>query len=189
MNKPKDWDNVKASQELERLPAGGYVVEIKKAEIKKSESGYEYLDLSIEISEGEYKDFFSQNYKAQTLEPKKYKGHFRQGVPKDDGSDSDKWTQSNFKSNIENAFEDSNDGFHWAWDEQKLVGLKVGALFRNAEYDYKGNRGFHTECCRLIDANKIRKGDFKTPKDKMLSPSTSSIPEGFQEINDDDIPF
>jgi hypothetical protein len=189
MKRPNDWDNVKASQgEREKLPAGGYVVDVKKAEVKKSQNGYEYLDLSIDICEGEHTDFYQNDYKAQTLEPKKYKGHFRIGVPKDDGSEKDSWTKSGFKS-MTNAFEDSNESFHWEWDESKLVGLKVGALFRNKEYDYQGSTGFFTECAFLTSAEKIRKGDFKIPKDKLLKRSTEPTPQGFEPIDDSDIPF
>lgn len=192
MKKPSstNWDNVKASGENEKLPAGGYVLEVKKAEIKTSAKGYEYLDLSIEIAEGEYKDFYTNQYKNSTIEPKKYKGHFRTGVPKDDGSEKDGYTQSNLKA-MTNAFEDSNSGYHWDWDESKLVGLIVGGLFRNSEWEYDGNTGFYTECSRLVDVNKIREGNFKIPKDKLLKKTNTSSapPAGFEEVNDDDIPF
>ncbi len=66
------------------------------------------------------------------------------------------------------AFEDSNDGFHWDWDEKKLKGLTVGALFRNKEWEYNGQTGWTTECCELIPAQDVRDNSFRMPKDKPL---------------------
>ena len=66
----------------------------------------------------------------------------------------------------------------------------MGGLFRNKEYDYEGKTGFFTECFKLYDVEKIRKGDFKMPEDKLLSGKKAAdpaIPAGM-EITNDDIP-
>ena len=89
------------------------------------------------------------------------------------------------------AIEDSNEGYTWDWDENTLVGLTAGLLFRNKEYDYEGRQGFWTEPFKFISADKVRTGDFKMPKDKLLPPKKKQAapPAGFTEITDDDVPF
>ena len=90
------------------------------------------------------------------------------------------------------AFEDSNDGFHWDWDEKKLKGLTVGALFRNKQWEYNGQTGWTTECCELIPAQDVRENSFRMPKDKPLKKQAgqTSTPADFEEItDDDDLPF
>ena len=123
--------------------------------------------LSFDIAEGEQKDFFAANYKAQTGEDKKWKGTYRLRVPKDDGSEQDGWTMRRFKT-VMGAFEDSNSGYHWNWDEQSLKGKLIGALFNNKEYEFNGRHGFFTNCHSLVTAEKIRSGKFEIPTDTLL---------------------
>ena len=63
MNKPANWDSVEAiTGEYKKLPAGGYVCSIVRAECTKSKNGKEMLKLAIDIAEGEYKDFYLNQY-------------------------------------------------------------------------------------------------------------------------------
>ena len=67
--------------------------------------------------------------------------------------------------------------------------MEAGLLFRNKEYDYKGNRGFWTEPFRFIAVKRIRDGNFTTPKDKLLNDnSTANNYSGFVPV-DDEPPF
>ncbi len=66
------------------------------------------------------------------MQDKKWKGVIRQFLPKDDGTDNDEWTKSSFKG-LTTAFEHSNPGYTWNWEETSLVGKLVGILFRNEE--------------------------------------------------------
>lgn len=189
MKKPKGYDEAKAYTESSRLPAGGYVVEIKRAVPGKYGNGNEYLQISFDICEGEYKDFYQKKYEEDTNEPKTYKGRIRLNLPKDDGSEQDGWTLRTLKTNM-TAIEESNEGYVWDWDEKSLVGLKAGLLFRNKEYDYEGRTGFWTEPFKFYSADKIRKGEFKMPKDKLLNKqNTQAAASTGWEIADDDIPF
>ena len=185
ITRPSNWDSVQANNgAFPRLPAGGYVVAIKGANIRRSDSGYEYLDLTIDICEGDHAWYFTEEYKAQTFDPKRYKGHFRQGLPVNDQA------AGYFKAMI-TAIEESSPGYKWNWDEQSLVGKKVGCLFRDEAWEYNGNSGIRTAAFRMTSADKIRSGDFQVPTPKYPSKQQETIatPAGFDDINDEDIPF
>lgn len=169
MKKLEGYEKAQAYSNTERLPVGGYVLKILDAvEQDNSEKGWNnQLILSFDIVEGEHKDFFAANYKAQTEEDRKWKGTYRLRVPKDDGSEQDNWTMRRFKT-VMGAFEDSNSGYHWNWDEQTLKGKLIGALFNNKEYEFNDRHGFYTNCHSLVTVEKIRSGEFEIPPDTLL---------------------
>ena len=194
----KGYEKAQAYTEQERLPVGGYVLKILDAKEQVNDWG-KVLIISFDIEEGEHKGFFAANYKAQTGEDKKWKGTYRLRVPKDDGSEQDEWAMRRFKTVI-TAFEDSNSGYHWNWDEQTLKGKTIGGLFNNKEYAFNGRHGFYTNCHSLINVEKIRTGKFTVPDDTLLKNTGSagsasqpavdsdgliSIPDGI----DEELPF
>ena len=61
--------DIKRSVSNEPLPAGGYIAKILNAEVKEYTWG-EVLVVSFDIAEGEYKDFFANQYKANSNEDK-----------------------------------------------------------------------------------------------------------------------
>lgn len=188
----KDYENTQVINTQERLPIGGYVLEIKGVEIVTTDYG-ERLILSFDVAEGDYKGYYAENYRNQTGEDKRWKGTYRISIPKDDGSEEDAKTKRIFKTNIA-IIEESNNGFHWDWDETKLKNKKVGGVFRNKEYSINGNRGFYTECAWLTTVEKIKEGKFKVPADKLLD-SKSNVsastfnPQSPDVLPDDDLPF
>ena len=195
MKKFNNWENVKAASEFVPLPAGGYIVELKNAKIKeyKSQNGdsFERFEVALDIAEGEFKDYYANDYCNQTGEDKRWKGVLRLYMPKDDGSEQDEWTKSRFKAFTE-AVEDSNPGFHWDWDESKLRGKKIGCLFRLEEWEYNGKTGKKAQPFKAVSVEKIKSGNFKIPKEKLLeknaSAPTAPTPE-FRDIPDEDVPF
>lgn len=188
------YEEVKPITEKQVLPVGGYIVKIKAAQVKtyKGQNGdFEKLEIAFDIAEGDYKGFYQNDFDAQQNEDKRWKGVLRQYIPTDDGSENDNRTKAYFKTMIE-AVEDSNDGYHWDWDEKKLKGKIVGCVFRNEEWEFNGMTGWRTAPFKFIQADLVREGKFKLPKDKPLA-NKSTIPTGFTEldvINDDeDLPF
>ena len=149
----------------EPLPAGGYVAKILNAKVEEYSWG-EVLVISFDIADGEYKDFFSKQYKENTREDKKWKGNFRLTVPQESNQYFD--SQKRTFGNAIWAIEESNPSFKWAWDENALKGKMVGVLFRNYEYDVDGRQGWSTECCTFVSVEDVRTGNFKQPKDKPL---------------------
>lgn len=192
----QNFDEVKPAVEREQLPKGGYIIVIKAAEVKtygKAPDTFEKLEISLDIAEGEHKDFYADDYRAQTGEDKRWKGVLRQYLPKEDGSEKDEWTKSAFKALI-CALENSNPNFHWDWDERKMKGLKAGCLFRSEEWEFDGRTGWATRPFKLIDAERIRTGKFKVPNDKPLKDKPTSASGGYTSMDvtvddDDDLPF
>ena len=184
----ENFDQIKTISEAEKLPAGGYIVDIMGAE-EVTYSWGSVLEIRFDIAEGEYKDYFVNQYTNTQLENKKYKGTYRMNIPKDDGSDKDEWTGRKFKSDII-AIEESNPSFRWDWNEKLLAGKKVGAIFFEKEYDFEGKQGFFTTVHSLKPVDAIKNGKFKIPNPKLLGEKKPS-PVKLYEINvgDDELPF
>lgn len=193
MNKPNNWDDVKPAQERMQLPVGAYECRIISAKVvdytdkNTGELLFQRLEIAFDISSGDFKGYYQDDFNTQQGEDKKWKGVLRQYLPKDDGSDKDEWTKSTLKAMI-NAFEDSNPGFHFDWDEAKLNGKAVGVLFRNEQWVMQGRDGWKAQPFKAISIDAVREGTFKLPKDK---PHKDAPPAGgFSEIkDDDDVPF
>lgn len=85
--------------------------------------------------------------------------------------------------------------FHcFVCDERGNVIQLVAKLFGRKEYDFNGRQGFFTECRNFVTTDVIREDKFKIPADRLLQDGQSSEvvsrpPEGFEEIDDDEIPF
>lgn len=196
MKQLNGYANAQVYTEQERLPIGGYLLKILDVKYQTNDWG-DIIQLSFDITEGEHKDFFIHNYNQQTGEDKKWKGVYRLRVPKDDGSEQDEWTMRRFKTVIA-AFEESNSGYHWNWDEQTLKGKSIGALFNNKEYEFNGRHGFFTNCHSLVTVEKIKSGKFTIPEDTLLNKGNNTsqsrpdadgfmnIPDG---ITDEELPF
>lgn len=189
MKQFKDYDSVQAYADIPQLPRGGYICKIMGAEEKTNSNGT-YLDICVDIAEGEFKEFFANDYRRQTSEDKKWHCHYLLNEPKDDGSEQDGWTKRKFKTFI-NVLEDSNDGYHFDWDESKFKGKLFGGLFNMREYRKNdGSVGEAINLARVIAVEKIRNGDFKVPDDKYLGSAPASAVT-FTQIPDssDDLPF
>lgn len=194
--KPFSGYEAKKKTTREHIPAGGYVVKV--LDVKEDECKWgNVLEISFDVIEGQYTGFFKADYKNNGYEDKKWRGKYRLNVPKDDGTDEDNQTKVNF-NDVMYSFEDSNNKFHWDWDETKLKGLTIGALFRRKEWEINGYTGFWSECCKLIPAQDIRDGNFEIPKDKLLNNKKNNKAQelgvggpSFEDITDtdDEFPF
>jgi len=191
-----DFEKVQGYQDRQQLPVGGYVMRIMGAEVKENRVG-QYVQVSMDVAEGEYKDFFANDYRAQDggQRGKVWHCNYLLNVPNDDGSERDGWTKRKFKTFTE-ALEASNDGYHFDWDESKFKGLMIGGLFNLREWrNNEGQRGKSTNLAQVCSVDKIRSGRYKLPKDQLLSDdsaeaSTSGTPSGgFTVVHDDDLPF
>ena len=183
IRKPNNWESVKEYTDREKLPLGAYVCKVKGVRIDSFDGTSAQLCIQFDIAEGEYTDFYKREYAANTMANKKFKGVLRVWLPKDDGSENDEWTKSTFKGMC-TAFEKSNPGYVWNWNEQTLVGRMVGILFRNEEWEYEGKTGWAVRPFRAISVDSVRNGDFRTPKDKPLKKNTSGGFGGYGESYD-----
>lgn len=178
----------------DRLPAGNYVGKILDAKVEETTFG-ENLVIAFDIIEGEYAGYFQQKFDNDTKEDKKWKGVCRITIPNPDSK-----YFSGEKVAFENAIysiEDSNEGYHWDWHENKLKGKIAGFRFRDKEFinNYDEVITF-TECLNLVSAEDVRNGEAKLLKPKLLKPKDR--PVGFEnnitddnisDVDDNDLPF
>lgn len=150
MQKPNEYDGAEAKQggtDFPKPQAGGYVAKIIKAEEKKSSKGNQMLVLALDISEGEFVGHFA-----------KLTEHFKKDCYIQIFQLTEGDHVSYFKGLIK-AIEHSNTGFIFDFDEQKLVGKRIGINLREEEYQNDANEiktslkvGFY---CSVDD---VRKG-------------------------------
>lgn len=195
IRKPNNWENVQEFSERKTLPLGAYVCRVKQVRVQDNSYGSQ-LAILFDIAEGEHSGFFAHDFETNTLENKKWKGVLRVWLPKDDGSDKDEITKRILKGFV-SAFEQSNLGYHWDWNENSLVGKTIGILFRNEEWDYQGKHGWAVRPFKALPAGVVREGSYTIPEDKPLNgkPNASAavppanVPAGYTEVEDDDLPF
>lgn len=182
-----------------KLPAGAYVAKVQKVRFEEGQNGNsDRIVLAFDIAEGEHKDFFKNAFDADTREDKKWKGIARIYVPADDGSEKDNWSKKAF-ARWTNAFEDSNNGYSWDWDEKKWQGLRVGIIFREVGNVIEGKEVTYTEVSAPCSVDQAQKGtfwngflDFKAKNGYTGNKSASnSATNDFMNVSDDEeeIPF
>ena len=184
----------KEQVEWEQLPKGAYVIKLMnvKEEANKNSSGT-HLAIAFDIAEGEYQGFYKKAFENDTREDKKWNNDavIYINCPEDN---SQQWVIDNFNKFI-TAVEDSNEGYHWSWDEKTLKNKLVGAKFCIEQSEYEGKIYDHTKAKWFIAAKKIRDGKYgKLPNDRLITNSkTNDGPSDFVNIPDnitaEEIPF
>ena len=182
-----------------KLPVGAYVCKVQEVKLEEFDWGSR-LVVAFDVAEGEYKGFFGKQFEENTSEDKKWKGKVPIYVPKDDGSDKDKITKRSFASWID-AFEKSNKGYAWDWDETKLKNKIVGIVFGETGTNIEGKDVVYTEARFGVDAQLVRDG--KAPSAKFKAKNgykgsggddngNSGSDDGFMKItagSKEDMPF
>lgn len=182
------FESKKFSSAREILPAGGYVGKILKAEVVSFSWGKQ-LQISFDIIEGDYKNFFKKDWEANTNENKKWRGVLKLTLPTGDGSEQDGW-KVNSINNLAASLEESNSGYTWDWDETKLKGKALGFLVREFEWAMDGRTGVSTEASSCTDVESIRSGKFRIPKMRKLKADQNTLAQTQDAIDDpDDLPF
>ncbi len=177
---------IKKGSVFEQLPKGAYVIKIKAAKEEPNKNGSgSHIKIEFDIAEGEQKDFYQKQFEAMTDEDKKwpYDGVYNLVAPDDD---SPQWMIDNFGTFVA-ALEDSNDGYHWDWDETKWKGLIAGALFRIEQTENNGNIYNHTRPLWFKDAQAVRDNKYgRLPKDKLVETKADNFADA---SGVDELPF
>ena len=184
------------------LPAGAYQGKILKAEeefIPTKNGQIHKLNIFVDVAEGEYKDFYMNKFKAfasggNSKYPNKYKGVLRLEIP-ERGDEYEDSKLNRLKRNI-HAIEDSNDGYTWDWDEQKLKGKKVGLIVREFDWLMDGRHGTSTEIgklCKLQDvidgkARLMPKRELRAEEQAQVIAQDNAIRQ-LEEDTDEELPF
>ena len=193
------YDKSKRKKQYEILPKGAYVVKIMNAVEKanKNNSG-SYIEISFDIAEGEYKDFYADLYRANTNEDKKWSNDaiFRLSVP---NADSQEFIIQNYH-NFFGDLADSNNDFEFVGDLKSLRNKVIGGKFHIEQTEYNGEIYDHTRMKWTCVADDVRNGKpGKMPNDKLITVDFSKptaptsagddfmkIPEG---VDVDELPF
>lgn len=192
IRKPQNWENVQVMTDRAKLPVGAYVCKVKQAKVQENAYG-DQLVIAYDIAEGDYKEFYNRDFQQNPNPEKKWRGVIRVWIPKDDNSEKDETTKRMFKGMV-TAFEDSNPGYKWNWDESTLANKMIGVIYRNEEWEYNGKSGWTAKPLRCMSAGKVRSGDFTIPQDKPLrgdaydTGSAYSAP-AMTPVQTDDLPF
>lgn len=184
----QNWDKINEAGEFERLPAGVYGVTITKVVDNPTN---EYLEVYCDITqEGKYKNYFKALTDAGLVDTSRsFRSYKTNAIPF-------------FKAFI-TAIEKTNPGYAWDWDEQKLVGKKVMAVFGEEEYIDKNNEvKVGTKCIEFRSYEAFKEGRIKVPelrklsdeeKARLLTPTEPTVDEsknlGALEIPDEELPF
>lgn len=181
---------------FELLPKGAYVCKILRvAEVDNKNGKGKHIEIGFDIAEGEYKDFYKKQFDANTNEDKKWPADARYnlGVPDDS---SPEWLVQNWDTFWTNV-EDSNNGYVFDGDGDKLKNKLFGGLFHNEQSEYNGTVYDHTRLKWTRSAQDVREGKYgKLPNDKLINSASKgsgtkqnddfmNVPEASEE----EIPF
>lgn len=190
INVPK-YNKENRRQSFEILPKGAYVCKIMDLEEVTYKNGKRGIKISFDIAEGEYKDFYAEQYRKSTSEDKhwSYDAVYYISIPFD-GCEA--YIQTNWDT-FWADIEDSNNGFVFDGDEKKVKGKVFGGVFRIEQTEYNGNVYDHTRLAGTRVAQDVRDGKVtKLPKDKLIENASSSVSaEDFISIeaDEEDLPF
>lgn len=175
MEKIENWESMEAKgmEDFKALPIGAYECIIKDARINKNaESGKETFKVSIDISSGEYKDYFQKRYDNNTNTDKKWDNNaVRYLAFQGDNA-------SYFKGFI-TCVENSNVGYTWDWDETKLKGKKICGVFQYEEYEKQDG-----EKAVKVRLNKFRSLDKMKEANENLSFNVRLLNGSYMSIDD-----
>lgn len=180
---------------FEQLPAGAYVAKIKAAKVDGHEPD-QALILRLDIAEGKWEGYYTKRYMHDTKNknsqyPAKYKGDFRIRIPNSENKKAlyPEKDIANFNDAIF-RIEESNQGYHWNWDEDTLRGLLVGVSVQQGTYNGFG----FTRIARLEVVSDVRNGTVQqmeplAPRGDACEPPMDQQ-TGFTVVPDDgSVPF
>lgn len=167
MKKIDNWNEI---QEFARFknPIGGFVCQIMKVEDFAEK---EYLKVYYDIAE------------ATTSEQEEFVGMYAKRKAERDFDYpatvvSYKTQSLSFFKGFVTALEKSNENYTWDNDEQKFVGLKIGFVLGEEEYEGKDKNGapkvkVRTYVAERHSVDTIKNGEFEVPELKKLAQKTA----------------
>ena len=159
MKKISGYDKIQEGGSFKKLPVGGYVVKILDATDVPEK---EYLRISFDVAEGEYKGFFAEEYKNDTRDGKKWpnagtfiRSYKEKALPMLKG--------------FTTAVEKSNKGYSWDFDEKTLKNKVVGLVLGEEEFvNSSGKVRTRTYVSAVRSVDTIKKGELTVPELKKL---------------------
>lgn len=187
MKKIENFKSISPEESEHCLPAGGYVVKIRKV---REEIGASCRKLIVEydVAEGPYENYFLHQYEMNPYGDKKWKGATSVFVTNNRSQIDNAHAKRHLESFI-GAVESSNPGYHWNWDEETLVDKFVGVIYRKRQWSIKGRTGWTTECGVFTSIWRIRSGNYRPLADKPLKHTIPTVNEGNASVNSPDTEY
>ena len=187
-----DYETTPEFAASEKLPAGAYVVKIKRAE----ESG-DALCILFDIDEGEFKGYYMDRFRSDKKnypDSAKFRGVYRLWYPS--GKEYDDTNKKRMKTVLKLIKEENklSVDFTKEWDGNALKGAKLALVFQDQEYDYNGRHGFTAQPYGVITMENYKNGKFTVPAPKRLKSGNNADynnepGETSFVSNDEDLPF
>ena len=179
---------------IKQLPAGAYVAKIKKVFIDGDEPD-QYIRLRVDVCEGPFENFFLNRFmedKEKSKYEPKYKGDYKIRIPNDNNPKA-MYPESDLKrfNDMIYRIEQSNDGYHWDWDEKGLEGLLVGINMVESEYNgYKFTKIGRTEIVQDVRAGRVTAMEPKAPRGDADDSQHIDQQSGYQKVDfGEELPF
>lgn len=182
MKKPNGYDEVQINEPSKQLPAGNYICKILNVEETFSKKSQPILIVSVDIAEGEYKDFFKKAYQENKDAQKKWPIGGRKYTLIEDANG---MATEQYKKFLVYTEKSNNFQIDWARDWDQLKGKLIGASFRREQFLGNNGPAFSTRLCWFHTIDQIRKGELDIPEDKLLP----SYQQGASAELEDDLPF
>ncbi len=180
MYKPQGYDQAIPRTRISNFPIpGAYILGIVNAEEKISKGGNQMLVLSLDIAEGNFKNFYSKFSKE--CGKNRILKHYRLL----DNENAAEYLKGDIQ-----AIENSNTNFKFEFDENKLIGKFVGAMLAEEEY-LKQDQTIGTVLkikylCSVYDA---RSGKLTIPEKKKINTSFESADFNNRQQNSGKMPW
>lgn len=192
----KDFDKIepKGMDDFKSLPIGAYeCIIINAVENYNQETGKTTLKVMVDISEGEFKDYFQKRFDENNNADKKWDNNATRYLAFQGDN------VSYFKGFI-TCVENSNVGYKWDWDETKLRGKKICGVFQYEEYEKQdGTKAVKVRLNKFRSLDKIKDVEVSDSV-KLLNGSYISIDDYNERkeesndsvvtvVTDDELPF
>lgn len=202
MERIENWSSIEAKgmDDFKALPIGAYECVIVGAGIHESEtSGKKSFKVAVDVSSGEFKDYFRKRFDVNTNEDKKWDNNAVRYLAYEGDN------ASYFKGFI-TCVENSNVGYTWNWDEKTLKGKKICGVFQYEEYEKQdGSKGVKvrlnkfrslgkmkdievSDSVRTLDGKYISIDDYNERNDETKQ-LNEMFGAGIVEIKSEDLPF
>lgn len=154
MKKIENWDNIEAKgmEDFKALPIGAYECKIVNAvENYNEQSGKTTLKVMVDIADnGEFDSYFKKRYDSNTAVDRKWDNNATKYLTFEGEN------VAFFKGFI-TCVENSNPGYKWDWEEQKLRDKKIAGVFQYEEYEKQdGTRGIKVRLTKFRSLDKLK---------------------------------
>lgn len=158
---------------VRNIPAGGYVAQILMAHMTQTKAGEPMLELYLDIVGGPYADFFARRKSQDGRWPNA--GIYRQSLPVDQNAAPDDFRLRKLKG-ILDAVKASDPYFEWNGDEARLVGCRIGIVYRDEEFVSKvdGRIAIASRPDYVCSVQDIQNRNYYVPEVKRLRENTES---------------